>query len=402
MKKEVTIIGTGPAALMLAVTLDSTRFNVTLYERNFAAGRKFLVAGDGGFNLTHAEHLESLILRYTPSDFIETSLRSFSNLDLQAWLKTIGIDTFVGSSKRIFPIEPIKPIDVLNAFLHEINKKQFSIKTKHTWNGWSPSKELMFEHEGQSIKVKTDITVFALGGASWSVTGSDGKWTHFFTEKGIDIVPFQSSNCAYQVGWNENFISLFEGQALKNIEIRCGDSFKKGEVVLTRFGLEGGAIYALSPEIRKQFHTFKKATVLIDLKPTLSFDEIMRTLNHKGNHTLSSVLQQQLKLNKIQVALLKSILPKEAFTTHEILAKHIKQLPLEIIGMAPIDESISTVGGIALHEVNSDFELNQLPNHFALGEMMDWDAPTGGYLLQACCSMGHYCAMQLNDRYSDC
>ncbi len=399
MKKQVAIIGSGPAALMLAATLHQDTFDVIIYERNFAPARKFLVAGDGGFNLTHSEDLEPLIARYTPSNYIEKTIRAFSNIDLQNWLKNIGIETFIGSSKRVFPLKGIKPIEVLNAFLAVLKNKNVQLKTKHEWIGWNDKNELVFEHENNQLIVKPDITIFALGGASWQKTGSNGKWTHYFKSKDIEIIPFQPSNCSCQIAWDKTFISYAAGEPLKNIGVFCEGKERKGELVMTSFGIEGGAMYAFSPEIRKQLQEHQVATVFIDLKPTLSAETIKAAFNAMGKASISHVLQQQIKINKVQIALLKSILSKEDFTNTDVLASKIKQLPLHIIGMASIEESISTVGGIALFETDDNFQLHKLPNHYAIGEMLDWDAPTGGYLLQACFSMGHYVGNKLNATY---
>ncbi|MFA6260962.1 MAG: TIGR03862 family flavoprotein [Bacteroidia bacterium] len=394
--KKVSIIGGGPAALMLAISLDETLFDITIYEKGMAPARKFLVAGDGGFNLTHAEDPELLLSRYIPKGFLDQCIRDFNNRDLQMWLKTIGIETFVGSSNRVFPLKQIKPIDVLNALLNRIKEKGISIKTKHTWKGWNEQNELIFEVDEKQMDITSDYTVFALGGASWSVTGSDGKWINRFQEKGIEIVPFEASNCAVQIDWDRDFISQAQGQALKNISITCGDLFRMGEVVLTRFGMEGGAIYAMSHAIRMQLRSGKAALIQLDLKPTLTYEVIHEKFANMGNHSITTVLEQQLKLNKLQVALLKTILSKQEFLDIETLAKRIKQLPISIQSLGSIDDSISTVGGIALHEVNAHFGLKKLPNHFAIGEMLDWDAPTGGYLLQAAFSMGKFVAEHLN------
>lgn len=396
MKKSIAIIGSGPAALMLAATLDENIFDVMLYERNFAPARKFLVAGDGGFNLTHSEEPEQFITRYTPSAFLEKSFRLFTNQDLQKWLKGIGIETFTGTSKRVFPLKEIKPIAVLNAFLDKLKKKNVQIKTKHEWQGWNDKKELVLKNGSEDLTVKADIVVFALGGASWSKTGSDGQWTQYLKKQNIDLVPFQPSNCAFQINWDKNFIATAEGQPLKNISASCDGKEKRGELVITKFGIEGGAVYALSPQIRKQLNENKTATIYLDLKPQLTLETIQTKLASAGSKNVSNTLQEQIKLSKVQVALLKSILSKEDFLNAASLAEKIKHLPLQISGMAPIDESISTVGGIALHETDENFQLKKLPNYYAIGEMLDWDAPTGGYLLQACFSMGNYLGKQLN------
>jgi hypothetical protein len=398
MKKTIAIIGSGPAALMLAASLNEKLFDVTVYEKNFAPARKFLVAGDGGFNLTHSEDVEQFITRYTPASFLEKSIRSFTNEDLRSWLKQIGIETFIGSSKRIFPVKGIKPIDVLNAILNELKSKNVQLKTKHEWRGWNSKNELMINHNEKNFFVKADIVVFALGGASWVKTGSDGSWINLFETKGIKTVPFEPSNCAYQIKWDEKFLKQAEGTSIKNISITCNGLERKGEVVITKFGIEGGAVYGLSPQIRKELNKNKKAEIFIDLKPTFSSEAIKSKLTPKENKTLTTILKEDLNLSMVQTALLKSNLSKEEFLNLDILAEKIKKLPLVITAMAPIDEAISTVGGISLQEVDEFFQLKKLPNHYTIGEMLNWDAPTGGYLLQACFSMGHGLAQQLNTK----
>jgi len=396
MKKSIAIIGGGPAALMLAATLDENLFDITIYERNFATARKFLVAGDGGFNLTHSEDIKNFISRYTPKEFLEKCIRTFTNDDLRNWLKKIGIDTYVGTSKRVFPVKGIKPIDVLNAILNELKNKNVEIKTQHEWRGWNEKNKLIFTYDAEEIIVKADIVAFALGGASWKKTGSDGGWKNLLEEKNIHVVPFQASNCAYEIKWDEKFLEQAEGKSLKNISVSCDGKEKTGELVITKFGIEGGAVYALSPQIRKQFAENKTAQIFIDLKPTFSEEEIKNKLSVRGNKSLTKLLADELKLSDIQILLLKTVLTKDAFTNTDLLTEKIKSLPLQLISAAPIDEAISTVGGISLDEVDETFQLKKLPNHYTIGEMLDWDAPTGGYLLQACFSMGFHLAERLN------
>jgi uncharacterized flavoprotein (TIGR03862 family) len=404
MKKTIAIIGGGASALVLAAMLDEKIYDVTIYERNAALGRKFLVAGDGGLNLTHSEDVENLISRYSfdnfDTHFLEKSLRHFTNLATQNWFKNIGIETYIGTSKRIFPIRGIKPIHVLNAILNVLKNKNISIKTRHKWQGFNSQNDLIFLQNDIKVLVKSDFTIFSLGGASWSKTGSDGHWTSFFKEKGIDIIPFQASNCAHKIDWTGDFLKQSEGQFLKNIALSCGEISKKGEVVVTQFGLEGGAIYALSPAIRAQLkEAHKTATIYMDLKPSLSLSDIKQKLSSKGNKSVTSLLKEQLHLSETAISLLKNQLTKADFTNMEILMSKIKKLPLSIKGISPIEEAISTVGGISLDELDGGFQFKTLPNHYAIGEMLDWDAPTGGYLLQACFSMGSYLANHLNQKY---
>jgi uncharacterized flavoprotein (TIGR03862 family) len=397
MKKSIAIIGGGAASLMLAATLDSRKFDVTIFERNFAPGRKFLVAGDGGFNLTHSEDYLQMINRYTPPSFFSSIITNFTNTDLQKWLTNTGIETYIGSSKRIFPVKGTKPISVLNAFLKLLAQKKISIKTQHEWKGWATDHSLIFDYNKSVITLQPDITVFALGGSSWKITGSDGSWVSYLKNAGIQINSFLPSNCGYEIPWSKTFLEIAEGKSLKNISVTCNTIEKRGELVITKFGLEGNAIYALSPEIRKGLLQNDQAVIFIDLKPTLSEATILNKLKYKGNKSLSKQLENELSINTVQLALLKSTLNKEEFIHPDTLAAKIKQLPLTITAAAPLDEAISTVGGIDLNEIDQHFELKKMKNHFAIGEMLDWDAPTGGYLLQACFSMGKCLANYLNE-----
>jgi uncharacterized flavoprotein (TIGR03862 family) len=396
MKQRVIIVGGGSAALMLAAHLDETKFQVDIYERNAAAGRKFLVTGDGGLNITHSEPIDDFVSRYTPPAFLEKAIREFSNEDLRSWLNSIGIETYVGTSKRVFPLKSLKPIEVLNAILKVINDKGFSIHTNHLCTRWE-NKSVTFQHDGKELSEEADIVVFSLGGSSWKVTGSDGSWTQMFEEKGIRVLPFQPSNCAYKVSWNDE-VKAVQGQALKNIVISCDDKQRAGELVVTADGLEGGAIYALSPAIRKQLNDKAKATLLIDLKPGLTVTQIRDKFMNRGNRSVRKLLEDRLSFSEVQISILKQILSKEEFTDLEKLADKIKALPVPVIGMADLDEAISTVGGIALREVNENFELVKQIHHFVIGEMLNWDAPTGGYLLQGCFSMGVKVARTLNSK----
>ncbi len=385
---------------MLAANLDPKKFQVTIYEKNAAPARKFLLAGQGGFNLTHSEPVEQFIKRYSPPNFFEKLISGFSNTDLQTWLQSIGIPTYTGTSKRIFPQKGIKPITVLNAILSKLKENKIQLVTGYNWQGEDPT-------TGNENPC-SDRIVFALGGSSYKVTGTDGSWTKHFLQKGIHILPFRPSNCAYKIDWPAQLLLAAEGQALKNIAIKTLNTLKEGEVVITKFGLEGSGIYALSPLIRQQLlqnepNQHSCAELFIDLKPSLSHNEILQILNARQNPNAKTpskntthFLNSTLNLSKTHIALLKAFTTKEDFLHPDTLAKKIKELPLQITGMAPIDESISTVGGIPLNEIDENFQLKKWPHHYAIGEMLDWDAPTGGYLLQACFSMGYSLATHLN------
>jgi uncharacterized flavoprotein (TIGR03862 family) len=393
VKKSVSIIGGGPAALLLAAFLDPQKFNVSIYEKNKTLGRKFLVAGKGGFNLTHSEPIAQLIERYTPSHFIQEALLDFDNQDFQKWIDLMGIPTFIGSSKRVYPESGIKPIAVLNAILDVLNKRGVNIQYQHTWTGWNTNQDLIFNADKV---VKSDYTIFALGGGSWKVTGSDGSWLDLFKKQGIEVVPFKASNCAYRVNWPNDFIDKYEGNPLKNISISCGSRRQKGEVVITRFGLEGNAIYAVSPEIREELTNKQEATVFLDLKPTLSYNDLVEKIQKSSFKKTSERLQKELKLNAAQIGLLKTYLSKETYLNSELLAQNIKNLAIKITASAQLDEAISTIGGIKLTALDENFQLKMMKQHYCIGEMIDLDAPTGGYLLQSCFSMGVYLARHLN------
>jgi uncharacterized flavoprotein (TIGR03862 family) len=393
VKKSVSIIGGGPAALILAALLDCKKFTVTIYEKNKTLGRKFLVAGKGGFNLTHSEPIAELIARYTPPHFLEKALLDFDNEDFRKWIDTIGIPTYIGSSKRVYPESGIKPITVLNAILDVLTKQGVAIQYQHTWKGWTSDDAIIFNTD---TAIQSDYTIFALGGGSWKVTGSDGTWLDLFEKQDIAIVPFQSSNCAYRVNWPEDFILEHEGSPLKNIAISCLNKRQKGEAVITRFGLEGNAIYALSPQIRKELESQQKATVFLDMKPTLRYDDLLQKIKKSTFKKTSETLQKEVKLSPAQVGLLKKYLSKETYLNPELLAQNIKKLSIEITGSALLNDAISTTGGIQLHAVDENFQFKNKKSHYCIGEMLDWDAPTGGYLLQACFSMGMHLARHLN------
>lgn len=384
---------------MLASVLDPRLFSVRIYERNAATGRKFLVAGDGGFNLTHSEQPENFISRYTPSGFLKEAFMYFSNLELIDWLAAIGIETYIGSSGRVFPRRGIKPVDVLNAFLKQLSERQVQIFTRWVWTGFDATGELCFEN---GERVISDLTVFCLGGASWPVTGSRGEWAAYFRSRGIAVNNWEPSNCTYRVTWPDDLLKKAEGKALKNLSLRCGEHVVRGEVVMTAFGLEGSGIYPLSPWIREALRQSGQAELFLDLKPDVSMSQLKeRIVNRPGKRAYTVEVATVLNLNSVQMQLLKVLLSKEEFLNAEFLASRIKNLRIIITGTAPLEEAISSVGGIVLGEINTSFELVKLPRHFAIGEMLDYDAPTGGYLLQSCFSMGKWLGDFLNRKFGD-
>lgn len=394
MKKTISIIGGGPSSFLLAAFLDAEKFDIIIYEKNKTAGRKFLVAGKGGFNLTHSEPIQQLIERYTANDFLNNALHHFTNTDFRNWLDQIGIPTYIGSSKRVYPKEGIKPIKVLNAILKHIKEKGIIMKYGHTFSDWDAHHNPIINNQ----TIQTDYIVFSLGGGSWKITGSDGTWLDTFSKKGIETKAFQASNCGYKIDWTPDFIENHEGTPLKNIAISCNTVIQKGEAVITKFGLEGNAIYGLSPQIREQLNASSKATIYIDFKPSLTLENVLYKLENSSYKNTTQILKKELKLTNAQIDLLKRALSKASYLNAISLAENIKKFPLEIIHTATIDEAISTVGGINLNTISENFELKQISNQFCIGEMLDWDAPTGGYLLQACASIGVYLAKHLNEK----
>ena len=397
MKKKIAIVGGGSSALFLACELNPQKFDVSIYESNKALGRKFLVAGDGGLNITHSENEADFLKKYTPHEFISEAFNSFTNKDLVKWLEKIEVDTFVGSSGRVFPVKNLKPVEVLNLFLSKINENKVSIKTEHLWSGFIKSNSLLFEYKKKDVEAENDVVIFCLGGASWPVTGSKGDWINYFSEKNILVNPFLASNCEFIISWPPNFGEKIEGKVLKNISISCNNKLQLGEAVLTKVGIEGNAIYPLSSEIRKQLLANQSAEIYIDLKPGVSVEKIeskIREIIHKKE--FSKNLKTALNLQSIHLQLLKSLLSKEDFLNEKKLSHFIKNIKLNIIATGEITKAISTVGGISLKEIDNHFQLKKLPNHYVIGEMLDYDAPTGGYLLQSCFSMAKYLANHLN------
>ena len=392
MKKTISIIGSGPSSLLLAAFLDTKKFDITIYEKNKTAGRKFLVAGKGGFNLTHSETISNFIERYTPRDFLKDSLSSFTNDNFRDWLKDIGIPTFIGSSKRVYPEKGIKPITVLNTILNHLKKRGISFKYNHTFSGWDAKNNIIVNNK----TVASYYTVFSLGGGSWKITGSNGNWIDTFKEKEIKTIPFEASNCSFKVDWKPNFINQNEGNPLKNITISCDGKIQKGEAIITKFGLEGNAIYGLSPQIRAKLKSEEKAHIYIDFKPTLSAESVTSRIRNSSFKNTTQTLKKDLKLSTSQIDLLKIYISKEDYLNSEILAKYIKKFPLEITALGILDAAISTVGGIDLDAVDTNFQLQKIKNQFCIGEMLNWDTPTGGYLIQGCVSSGVYLAKHLN------
>lgn len=391
-KKRVAIIGGGAAALMAAYQLGQD-VEVTIYEKGKALGRKFLVAGHGGFNLTNGVDGAELVAQYIPVSFLSEAIQNFGSHDTRQWLANIGIPTFVGTSNRIFPEEGIKPIHVLQKIQQQLVQQGCSFCFEHEFCGFDDYDRPLVNHQGEERAIIADKYIFALGGASWSVTGSKGDWVPYFEQIGVETMPFQSSNCGVNTNWGNGFINKYAGQPLKNIALTINDKRQVGEALITDYGVEGNAVYPIIPWVREAINTNGEAVVFLDCKPQNTIAQLVARV--EGKKVLPKNYKYVFKLSKAQLELAKQTLTKEEYLNPVIFAKSLKAIPLTVKGLRPIEEAISTVGGIALTAVNTDLSLKNHNHIYIIGEMLDWDAPTGGFLLQACFSMGAFVAQRI-------
>ncbi len=395
MKKKVIIVGGGPAGLIAADILCH-HFKVYIIEKEKNVGQKFLVAGKGGFNLTNSATGEALKNKYLPKNILDKALNEFDSNDLRDWFLGLGIKTFIGTSGRVFPEEGIKPVEVLNAIKNKLYQAGVEILLQHKFLNFKSGNAIWVEHEKNELTLEADYLIFALGGASWSITGSDGMWTKAFEDFGVSIKPFQSSNCGVNINWNENIKEHHTGKPLKNIKVYLDEFEKFGEAVITDYGLEGNAIYPIIPGIRRLLEQNKQPYIYIDFKPSNTIEQLERKI--EKDHLSSNNYAKVLNLSTSEMAILKLFTSKEDFLSPSYFINNLKALKIPVTSLRPIEESISTVGGIPMEEVNTDFSLKKYPNIFTVGEMLDWDAPTGGFLLQGCFSTGHFAAKSILKR----
>ncbi len=392
MKKEIVMFGGGPANLIAADILSSI-FNVTIYEKEKNIGQKLLVAGKGGFNLTNKATGELLKAKYTPYSFLENALDAFDSPKLRDWLNKLGIPTFVGSSGRVFPEKSIKPIFVLDAIRNRLLSKNVSIHTEYKFISFDKENKPLIEYKNKLKIISADYYFFGLGGASWSITGSDGKWTKSFNEIGIKTFPFQPSNCGITIPWSSHIKKYHLGKPLKNISISINNSKFIGEAVVTEYGLEGNIIYPMIPIIRNKLNNGEIVNIKIDFKPFNTKSRLLKKILPKEYTSKDYV--NIFNLNKLELSLIKDYTTKTDYLDKKLFVNSIKSLSIPVISLRPIEEAISTIGGIDINELNDNFSLKKYPNIFTIGEMVDWDAPTGGFLLQGCFTMGYYSAMSI-------
>ncbi len=400
-RKKIAIIGSGPSALIAADVLGES-CEVHIFEKGEAPARKFLVAGKGGFNLTNSLTGDALLNKFTPSSFFKPILDEFDSVDTGTWLHDLGIPTYEGTSGRIFPEKNIKPITVLQKIRDKLTGKQVQFHFNHEFVSFNENQQPVFIHKEEKITVEADHYLFALGGASWPVTGSTGNWVDAFEAIGITVLPFQSSNCGVNADWPAEFKEKLQGMPLKNIALRVNDFEIKGEALITEYGLEGNAIYPAIPEIRKSFAETGKAEIHFDLKPDNSPEQLTQKIKDFEKLTYKShgtnAYKEAFNLDKARLILLKTFTTKEEFLEPDMFVQKIKSLAVPVNGLRKIEEAISTIGGIALDEVADDLTLKKFPKISVAGEMLDWDAPTGGFLLQGCFSTGYFAAMNILEK----
>jgi uncharacterized flavoprotein (TIGR03862 family) len=392
-KIQAVIIGAGPAGLMAAEVLAQGGARVTVYDAMPSAGRKFLLAGRGGLNLTHSEKLPRFLTRYREAALrLTAAIEAFPPDRLRDWSEALGQPTFVGSSGRVFP-KTFKASPLLRAWLRRLDAAGVQFALRHRWSGWDERGRPLFQTPDGPRTVDASATVLALGGASWPRLGSDGAWVETLAAKSVTISPLKPANCGFTVGWSEIFRDRFEGQPLKGVALAFGPHIVRGEAIITRAGIEGGAVYALSAELREAVEKFGRATLSIASRPDADMSELTTRLSApRGKQSFSNFLRKAAQLSPVTIGLLQEAAMDSGTSLSSMsplrLAELINAVPIKLDAVAPIARAISTAGGISFDELDADFMIRRLPGVFAAGEMLDWEAPTGGYLLQAAFATG--------------
>jgi uncharacterized flavoprotein (TIGR03862 family) len=380
--------------LMAAEVLSRSAIDVHVFDAMPSVGRKLLMAGKGGLNITHAEPYEQFLSRYGSGEaFLKPMLDVFGPEALRQWANDLGIETFVGSSQRVFPKE-MKAAPLLRAWLHRLREAGVKFHVRHRWLGWDADGALRLINPGGEIAIKPQATVLALGGASWPQLGSDGAWVPWLKARGVEIVPLQSANCGFEVAWSRHLRGKFAGTPLKSVALTFTDEQgrterRQGEMVISARGVEGSLIYAFSQRLREYLNAHGSATFTLDLAPGRDTERVLAEVSRpRGSRSLSSHLQSRLGLTGVKVALLHEVLGKEQFADAAMLAATIKALPITVRATFPLAEAISTAGGVSFNNLEQNLMLTALPGVFVAGEMIDWEAPTGGFLLTACFATG--------------
>ena len=395
--KTVAIIGGGPAGLMAAEILSQGGVQVDLYDAMPSVGRKFLLAGVGGMNITHFEPFDAFLSRYgARAAVIQPLLAAFPPGALRAWIHGLGVETFVGSSGRVFP-KDMKAAPLLRTWLHRLRESGVRFHVRHRWLGWSDDGALRFENPQGELNVGADAAVLALGGGSWAKLGSDGAWVPLLAQRGVEVAPLLPSNCGFDVagGWSAHLRTRFAGQPLKTVALRFTDAAgrtheRKGELMLSDSGIEGSLVYALSAPLRDTIAAQGSVKIELDLAPDKTPERVLAEVAHpRGARSLSSHLQSRAGIKGAKMALLRELLSADQLKDPAQLARVIKSLPITLASPRSIDEAISSAGGVRFEALDENLMLRSLPGVFCAGEMLDWEAPTGGYLLTACFASGH-------------
>lgn len=395
---KVAVIGGGAAGLMAAEVLSSANINVELFDAMPSVGRKFLMAGKGGMNITHSEGFDKFISRYSSKSELELFLHDFTPDDLRDWLTTLGVPTFIGTSGRVFPVD-MKAAPLLRLWLHRLRQDGVNFYMRHKWQGLKVpnSKQLVFLTSEGTVIREFDAVILALGGGSWSKLGSTGEWTSLISSYGVSVLPLKPANCGFEVKWSAFFREKFAGVPLKSISLsfvsRYGVSFiRQGELIISENGIEGGLIYAASALLRDDIACGGYATIYLDLLPHISQFELVKKLSKsQGKLSLSNYLRKLLGFDAVKIALIRELLPSN-FTLSSSSCALLKAMPIVLVAPRPLDEAISSAGGVDFGALDEQLMIKVLPGVFCAGEMLNWEAPTGGYLLTACFATGRAAA----------
>lgn len=390
----IAIVGGGPAGLMAAEVLSQAGLEVHLYDAMPSVGRKFLLAGIGGLNLTHADPFNDFVMRYgSRQPEIELLLNHFTPRMVRDWARDLGIETFVGSSRRVFPLE-MKAAPLLRAWLRRLRSAGVAFHTRHRWCGWEANHALRFSTPDGEKLVHADAVILALGGGSWAKLGSDGAWVPLLAKQSVVIAPLQPANCGFDIVWSEHFRGRFAAQPLKSVKLSftdaAGKSYQKlGELMITVTGIEGSLIYALSAPLRDTINACGSVTVYLDLAPDKDLPRLIKELvKPRGSKSMANHLRSRIGIEGAKAGLLREYLSATEFANPELLAAAIKAVPMKLIATRPIDEAISTAGGVCFESLDAQLMLKTMSGVFCAGEMLDWEAPTGGYLLTAALASG--------------